>query len=1397
MITIHEATASDFSTLGLGALMPSECIVEEKGGGLYELTLVQPFTADLRHELLKCARIIKAPAPVRETPLLTINATQAETITRDIYRVQTDGRRLNLRVGPGMDYKTVNAYKPGTEVVYLETNGDWARIISIDGGETGWMFRHNLTYVRRDTETISKDSPGTIIQPRQTRDQLFRIYEIDPDTKLRTVTARAQHITYDLKGAVVVGEYAPENVAANTVCAQLIAKADHDISDFNIYCGVTDKISGDYTDRNLLDCLLDPETGVVAQTHARVVRDNYDIFILPGEGRERGVELRYGKNLLSASMPTGTADLITRIRPVGKDGEGNPLYITKNNGFVDSPRINDYPVIYAKRVEYDVLVGKDMTEEQARAELEKRAKAEFDGGCDLPSISVDADFVRLDLTEEYKELASAYALHLYDLVPVIDKSAGIIAKVRMTGYKYDAVLDRYESTELGDIAEAEVSVYGYELAGGSISGGKIVPNSMSGDRIRNLSIGYAKMDVAAIRQLSADAITAVRADIRKLVAQEITTDQLYADLAVIAAAQITAANIERANIQWADIDSLTAEIANIVNAEIGTADIDYARIKDMVTDTAIITEGVGGQLYINRLAVTEANMVQLTVGALMLKAADGSFVRLLADGKGGVKTETVQVEGDNVANATIPGGKLIENTITARELNVSQIFADKALIRAIKAANIDVADLFAASATITALDNYILRTSTIQAIEGKLDVWAAKKIDLAVDEIRPGGRNLIRNTKRLTKGSTIDTWSNSSGTWFYDNASGFARGQFSTSGYTSDTWSWVQSPLVELPSGWQGRQVTFSTYIWSENWAAVDNGISISLCLSTGKKSRTNYGSVRAVLYNGGSPVYGSGVNAEHPLSNGKWLRISMTFTLDKTGLTGNPSNDLNANTHMFITYWLVRNGGYRFYAPKLEWGNKATDWSPHPEEFEAGTNVLITKDQFKVKTHEFSVDIPTEDGTETMLRIDKEGVYTPHLESPNVAPRYDGPGTLYVNPNATSAQIAAGNYFRSMADAFAVLSEKQIAYSVTINLAAGMTEYGNVRLRGVSGPYWVYINGNSSNRANLVGQLDLSYNKCMVRVQYLNVNSAVNTRSIFVGGGASMAIIQHCTVTGKGVSGTVGGKTNTGSVGIYAELGSNVQVTGCELYDTYRSLYVQTLGQMQSISNKGNCTIGTNRSHVFIEGTAPCESTTWTVSKVGGGQAWVASNVTVDQGSKPSAPAVTTKTVSYKANNSDVYAGGGWNNYSAEDIYQGYTTALGEHRGCFWFDNATIRSALNGKTIKQATLTLYQMSGVGRNQPVQVNLEGITATSGTGSSPVGKPEYGVIGTTLGVNQATTFTLPTAVITDLVKGTINGLMLRTGETSVMKNDDNSYNYARFAGKATAANAPVLTVTYVK
>ena len=470
----------------------------------------------------------------------------------------------------------------------------------------------------------------------------------------------------------------------------------------------------------------------------------------------------------------------------------------------------------------------------------------------------------------------------------------------------------------------------------------------------------------------------------------------------------------------------------------------------------------------------------------------------------------------------------------------------------------------------------------------------------------------------------------------------------------------------------------------------------------------------------------------------------------------------------------------------KLERGNNATEWSPYRETFSAGTNVLINKNQFSVTTPEFNVNITSEDGTEKMLHIDKDGVSAQSIECPNVAQRYDGPTTLYVNPDATSTQVEAKTHFRSLKNVADVINNKIIHSGLTINLTGNVGQSEVVTFRGIQANTWITLKGTSDAHAKLIGRLNLYYNAAPFRVQYLDIDTiSAELIGIALAGRMQNAEISNCIITGRGDA--------VGAYGVNAINGSMAKVSNCELYDLRRSFRAADGGLLVASNCKGNCSPGTNLSNMHLSGTQGCSNaSTWTEHPIGG--EIYKSSVTINQGSKPTPEAEATS-VSYSATQSDVWAGGGWTNYSNSDIYQGYTSALGEHRGCFWFDNSTIRSALKNKTIKQVTLRLYQMSGSGRNQPVQVNLEGITVSYG-GDQPFGatEHEYGVIGTTLGVNQTATFTIPTKAITHLVNGDINGFMLRTGETSVMTGDDNSYHYARFAGYD-SGNRPVLTVTY--
>lgn len=245
----------------------------------------------------------------------------------------------------------------------------------------------------------------------------------------------------------------------------------------------------------------------------------------------------------------------------------------------------------------------------------------------------------------------------------------------------------------GALLKAE-SVAARHLAAYSVTSEKVEAGAITADKI---AAGAITADKLAADAIEANVIEAVTAELQRLVAGEITTDELYVALAQIA------------------------------NAQIETADIDFAHVKDLVTDKAIITEGVSGELYIARLAVTEANMVSLSVGELMVKGEDGGFYALTVDDSGNVITEKKLIANDDLQNASIHAGeKLIESSVTAKTLNVQDIFADSALVRQLMAANIDVDTLFAREATIEAINALDIRGNsylklTVDGLRNEID----------------------------------------------------------------------------------------------------------------------------------------------------------------------------------------------------------------------------------------------------------------------------------------------------------------------------------------------------------------------------------------------------------------------------------------------------------------------------------------------------------------------------------------------------------------------------------------------------------------------------------------------------------------------------------------------------
>ena len=860
MICVYPADGTDFSNNGLGAVTPMSCTVTETLNGEWELTLVHDIDERGKWTRLSEGCILRAPVPAAMTPSVDLVTQQYQTSTYDvqIYKITTKSGPLHLRSGTGTNYKILGKYKKGREVIVLnKTTSSWYEVTAPDG-KHGYMASKYLTFQRTETQTVQTNVGfhNQVIESRQLRDQPFRIYRVVPE--LDKVTVYARHIFYDLfDNMIKTLKPSPSAVGASVV--QSLSGACLSAHDFSFYSDLTSTAEDvEWENVNPVEAMLG-ENGLVSKYGAELARDWYDVFLVRRVGNNTDVSIREKKNLTGISYDVDETDVVTRIMPTGEDADGNILYLPEL--YIDSPNLNAYT--HPKWIHLSVSEAREVTDgdepkskAQCYAEMRKAAQAEFDAGCDLPTVTLKVDFVNCSDAEEYKQYAALTDIFLGDSVRVIARRMGVEVSMRMTQYTYDCLTRKYTSVTLGTAADTlEGSmISSRQLPSGVISGSKLAINSVGAGQLQSGSVGSLQVKMAAIQtahiqdaaitkakiaeatigELNATAITAISAKIQELATQQLTTDELYAALATIAVAQITAANIEKANINWADIGELAAQIATIaqaqittaninnanidwasianlnaeiakiakaqitaaniesaaidwaaikdlnaavakialaqlttaninnaeidwasigqlqadiaklVNANIQTADIDWAQIKDLTAGTAIIEKGVNGKLYVADLAVTEANMASLTVGELIVKGSDGCFYALSIAEDGTVTTEKKSVGDADIGDNSVSGGKLIEKTITARELNVASIFADEALVGAITAANIDVSSLFAAEAFISQLNavdisgNESLRLVVDAAKDEALDATgeAVAQIALTAEQIR-------------------------------------------------------------------------------------------------------------------------------------------------------------------------------------------------------------------------------------------------------------------------------------------------------------------------------------------------------------------------------------------------------------------------------------------------------------------------------------------------------------------------------------------------------------------------------------------------------------------------------------------------------------------------------------
>jgi len=211
--------------------------------------------------------------------------------------------------------------------------------------------------------------------------------------------------------------------------------------------------------------------------------------------------------------------------------------------------------------------------------------------------------------------------------------------------------------------------------------------------------------------------------------------------------------------------------------------------------------------------------------------------------------------------------------------------------------------------------------------------------DTAVDNLQIGGRNLLLNSNSCT-------WM----VWGISWASGV------TNRYTTNkTDEYTQITIKTKPNNAFSVFITMFNKITNAAWA--ERKITVSAMLYSSYADKVKIGVVERYQKYGNETIdqyYNH--NADIAVEAGKWTQVSWSFesVKDLYAASGGLTPDslylviAGTNTPAANAYWRMKN-------PKIEFGNKPTDWTPAPEDVEVEIAAL---DYLKAALNDGSTEI-------------------------------------------------------------------------------------------------------------------------------------------------------------------------------------------------------------------------------------------------------------------------------------------------------------------------------------------------------------------------------------------------------------------------------------------------------
>ena len=272
-------------------------------------------------------------------------------------------------------------------------------------------------------------------------EQVFRVYKITRPMSGR-VSIMAQHLSYQLSMIPTMPFSAS---SANAALAGLKSNAA-EACPFTFW---TDKATVANYAQTLPESIrsrLGGVQGSILDVYGGEFEfDNYTVRLWANRGTDRGVTLRYGKNIVDLTQEQNIENTITGVVPYWSNDAAT---VTLPEKVVSASSASSYP--FPRTIPLDCSPA--FEEQPTVADLRAYAQTYVaQAGIGVPKVAINVSFVNLRDTEEYADVAALERVELCDYVTVIYDKLGVDTRAQVVKTSWDVLAERYKSIDIGDV----------------------------------------------------------------------------------------------------------------------------------------------------------------------------------------------------------------------------------------------------------------------------------------------------------------------------------------------------------------------------------------------------------------------------------------------------------------------------------------------------------------------------------------------------------------------------------------------------------------------------------------------------------------------------------------------------------------------------------------------------------------------------------------------------------------------------------------------------------------------------------------------------------------------------------------------------------------------------------